>query len=160
MTSFAHLTTFELSIQLSPRIWQYLMLLRFYGKSDIKDYYSWWLVCGGTSHKRRSPCGLRLLPLFRVMTFGATSSRQDLFYRRTASPFALYLASVASFHKNSFPEKDFLWEFRQVNMTAASAVSSKNDMRSYVLKWQRCLYLWLSVRSLPFGVVSAPLIGW
>ena len=108
MTSFAHLTTFELSIQLSPRIWQYLMLLRFYGKSDIKDYYSWWLVCGGTSHKRRSPCGLRLLPLFRVMTFGA-SSRQDLFYRRTAPPFALYLASVAPLHKNSFPKKDFLW---------------------------------------------------
>ena len=31
------------------------------------------------------------------MTFGATSSRQDLFYRRMASPFALYLASVALF---------------------------------------------------------------
>ena len=48
---------------------------------------------------------------------------------------------------------------KTLSLTAASAVSSKNDMRSYVLKWQRCIYLWLSVRSLPFGVVSAPLIG-
>ena len=35
----------------------------------------------------------------------------------------------------------------------------KKFMLSYVLKWQRCLYLWLSVRILPFGVVSAVLIG-